>query len=207
MWLRPKPWSPISTIMNSDVIAEPDKPVLIRLNSCTVRSWRSEDAGPIARHANNRNIWINLRDTFPHPYTVHDAMSFIRRVQSREPQTFFAIDVSGEAVGGIGFMLHDDVEQVSAEVGYWLAEHLWGHGIATEALRAITAYALGRHRLTRMYAVSFEWNHASFRVLEKAGYRLEARMRRSAIKDGKVIDQLLYAYVVDEQTGRAQDRY
>ena len=42
----------------------------------------------------------------------------------------------------------------------------------------------------------YEWNPASGRVLEKAGYVLEGRMRRSAIKDGKVIDQFLYAYVV-----------
>ncbi|NIP58651.1 MAG: N-acetyltransferase, partial [Gemmatimonadetes bacterium] len=33
------------------------------------------------------------------------------------------------------------------------------------------------------------------RVLEKAGYELEGRMRKSAIKDGEILDQLLYAYV------------
>ena len=33
------------------------------------------------------------------------------------------------------------------------------------------------------------------RVLEKAGYVLEGRLRRSAIKDGRVIDQLQYAFI------------
>jgi RimJ/RimL family protein N-acetyltransferase len=34
----------------------------------------------------------------------------------------WAIEVNGEAVGGIGIELHTDVERVSAEIGYWLGE-------------------------------------------------------------------------------------
>ena len=66
----------------------------------------------------------------------------------------------------------------------------------TEVLPAVTQYAAKEHNLTRIYAVPYEWNIASFRVLEKAGYIHEGRMHRSAIKDGKIIDQLLYAHVV-----------
>jgi [ribosomal protein S5]-alanine N-acetyltransferase len=65
-------------------------------------------------------------------------------------------------------------------------------------VRAVTAYAITTHGLTRVYAVPYAWNPASFRVLEKAGYVCEGRMRRSAMKDGEIIDQLLYAYVVAE---------
>ena len=106
--------------------------------------------------------------------------------------------VDGQAVGGIGFNLHTDVERVSAEIGYWLGEAFWNRGITSEALLAVTRYAVKEHKLTRIYAVPYEWNPASFRVLEKAGYVFEGQMRRSAIKDGKIIDQLLYAYVVPE---------
>jgi RimJ/RimL family protein N-acetyltransferase len=95
-------------------------------------------------------------------------------------------------------VLHGDVERVSAEIGYWLAEPLWGRGIMTEALAAVTTHAIRQHGLTRVYAVPYEWNAASFCVLEKAGYVREARLRRSAIKDGRVIDQLLDACVVEE---------
>ena len=95
-------------------------------------------------------------------------------------------------------MLHQDVERVSAEIGYWLGEPFWGRGIATEALDAMTRYAIETHALTRMYALPFAWNAASCRVLEKAGYVLEGRLRRSAIKDGVVIDQLQYAFIAPE---------
>ena len=149
-------------------------------------------------HANNRNIWINLRDRFPHPYTRGDGQAFIKLARRMEPESFFAIAVDGTAVGGIGFVPQQDVERTSAEVGYWLGEPFWGRGIVGEALVAITEYAIHKHGFTRLYALPFAHNHASCRVLEKAGYQLEARLRRSAIKEGQVIDQLQYAFIAPE---------
>ena len=166
------------------------------LDTCIVRSWRASDVSSLVAHANNRKIWLNLRDRFPHPYTKRDARRFIRSIHDDVPETAFAIAVDDEAVGGIGFMLHTDVERVSAEIGYWLGERFWGRGITTEALAAVTRHAIETHELTRVYAVPFAWNTASCRVLEKAGYVLEARLRRSAIKDGQVVDQLQYAFIV-----------
>jgi ribosomal-protein-alanine N-acetyltransferase len=168
----------------------------LTLTSCVVRSWKVADAEPLARHADNHKIWLNLRDAFPHPYTRQHARDFIKSTRNRAPDTMFAIAVGDEAVGGVGFVLHHDVERVSAEIGYWLAEPFWGRGIVTEALRAVTEYAVATHALTRIYAVPFAANAASCRVLEKAGYVLEARLQRSAIKNGVVTDQFQYAFIV-----------
>ena len=172
----------------------------LKLPTCDVRSWRTLDAQPISRYANNRKIWLNLRDAFPHPYTLKDAREYIRAVRQRTPETSFAITVNDEAIGSVGFVLREDVERVSAEIGYWLAEPFWGRGIATEALSAVTAHAVETHQLTRVFAVPFAWNAASCRVLEKAGYVLETRLRRSAIKNGTMTDQLQYAFIVPEET-------
>src|SRR4051812_43520283 len=122
----------------------------LELSTCTVRSWRATDAESVAQHANNPAVARNLRDVFPNPYELSDAQAFIHLVRSTVPETFFAITVAGEAVGGIGFSLNDDVERVSAEIGYWLGESYWGRGIATEALRAVTDYAVVHHGLTRV---------------------------------------------------------
>jgi RimJ/RimL family protein N-acetyltransferase len=172
--------------------------MLLTLKTCAIRSWRAEDAAGIVRYANNYKIWVNLRDAFPHPYTAHHAREFIRSVKSRTPETTFAIAVDDEAVGSIGFVLHPDVERVSAEIGYWLAEPFWGRGIVTDALAAMTKYAIDTHALTRIYAVPFASNAASCRVLEKAGYVLEARLHRSAVKNGAITDQMQYAFVAPE---------
>ena len=177
--------------------------VIARLTHALVRSWREEDAPSLAAHADNRNVWRHLRDRFPSPYTLADARAFIRTALASTPETVFAISVEDAAVGGIGFTLHEDVERVSAEIGYWLGEAFWGRGIVTEALAAVTVFAARTHGLTRVFAVPFEGNVASFRVLEKAGYVLEGCMKRSAIKDGRVVDQRLYAFTVpgDPQPG------
>jgi len=166
------------------------------LNNSILRSWEEGDATSLTVYANNRNIWRNLRDAFPHPYTLEDAKNFLQMVLSQDPETYFAIEVEGKACGSIGFTLHADVERVSAEIGYWLGEPFWNHGIMSEAVMFMTPYAIQQHDLTRVYAVPFEWNTPSFRVLEHAGYQFEGRMRRSAVKDGQITDQLIYAYVV-----------
>lgn len=167
----------------------------LMLTTCEVRSWERLDVASLALHANNRNIWINLRDRFPHPYTRSDARTFIRETRLQRPETAFAIAVEGAAVGGIAFVMNVDVERVSAEIGYWLSEAFWGRGIMTDALVAVTAYAADAHGLTRLYALPFAGNAASCRVLEKAGYVLEGTLRRSAVKDGLITDQLQYAFI------------
>jgi RimJ/RimL family protein N-acetyltransferase len=164
---------------------------------CVVRSWRPGDEDALARHANDRGVWLNLRDRFPHPYTRTDAESWVRFAAGQKPEVNFAIAVDGQAVGGIGLVLHDDVERCSAEIGYWLGRAFWGRGLATAAVRGLTDYAFATHALTRVYALPFADNAASVRVLEKAGYQFEGRLRRASVKDGQVRDQLLYA-ITDE---------
>ena len=164
-------------------------------DKCVVRSWRASDAKGLPHHANNRKIWLNLRDRFPHPYTLADAEDFISRMAETVPETNFAIDVEGQAVGGIGVMLHSDVERCSAEIGYWLGEDHWGQGIMTDALNAFVDHCFGEFQLTRIYAVPFAGNNGSCRVLEKAGFVLEGILRRAAIKDGVVVDQFMYSRI------------
>ena len=114
-----------------------------------------------------------------------------------KPETNFAIDVGGEAVGGIGFTLQPDVGHRSAEIGYWIGQAFWGRGIATDALIAVTDHAFANYDICRIFAHVFDWNGASARVLEKAGYQLEGRLRKSVTKDGQTIDQLMYAAIRD----------
>ena len=163
------------------------------LSLCTIRPWAETDADSLQRHANNRHVSMHLRDRFPFPYEIEQARTFLGWIAKQPSPTVWAIEVNGEAIGGIGIELHTDVERVSAEIGYWLGETMWGRGIATEALKAVTAEAFKRFDITRLYALPFADHAASVRVLEKAGYVREGHLRRSAIKDGKVRDQVLFA--------------
>jgi RimJ/RimL family protein N-acetyltransferase len=160
-----------------------------------VRPWRSADVPSVVKHANNANIARHLRDRFPHPYTAVDARRFIEAIVVVRPVTTFAIDVGGEAVGGIGFSPGTDVERFSAEIGYWLGEPFWGRGIAAEALRLVSEYAFAECNVLRLFALPFADNQRSMRVLEKAGYTREAILRASSVKFGDIRDQALYALI------------
>ncbi len=165
----------------------------IELELSTLRPLRLDDRESIVRHANDRKVWITLRDRFPYPYTLADAQAWIELLEKMVPLTHFAIDVDGEAVGAIGITMNDDVFYRSAELGYWLGRAYWGRGITTEAVRALTAWSFDSFDLCRIHAGVFAWNYASARVLEKAGYVLEGRLLKSVTKNGQTIDQLLYA--------------
>jgi RimJ/RimL family protein N-acetyltransferase len=175
-----------------------------RLTSGVVlRGWQHEDASELALQANDRDVWLNLRDAFPHPYTLADAHRFIELSLTKSPPSFLAIQVDGDLAGGIGYTLHSDVERVGAEIGYWLGRRYWGRGFGTTAVRALTDLAFEAHPdLRRLYAVPFSSNPASARLLQKAGYILEGTLRQSAIKDGRVLDQWMYAIVREEWSRR-----
>src|SRR4051794_35783281 len=113
----------------------------IHLENGAVRSWRPGDRDSLARHANDRAVWIHLRDRFPHPYTTADADGWLAHVAGVEPETHFAIAVGREAVGGIGIEPQADVHRRSAEIGYWLGREVWGRGLATAAVRVIGDWA------------------------------------------------------------------
>lgn len=160
-----------------------------------------KDADSLVHHANNINVARQLRDRFPHPYTRADARAFIDQVLPAHPQTNFAIDAGGEAIGGIGFVPGTDVERFSAEIGYWLGEAFWGRGIVTEALLLVTGYAFTRVNMLRLFALPFADNTGSARVLEKAGYVREGLLRHSSVKFAQPRDQLIYARINDKWKG------
>ncbi|HQE96790.1 MAG TPA: GNAT family N-acetyltransferase [Methanothrix sp.] len=124
----------------------------IAIGNYTIRDWRMDDAASIAQYANNKKIWINLRDAFPHPYTLADADAFLRKVMGMEPRTYFAIASDDEAIGSIALMPVDDVHRFTAELGYWLAEPFWGNGIMTDAVRALSDYAFNELGIQRIFA-------------------------------------------------------
>lgn len=169
-----------------------------------VRSFTGEDAEAIVKYANNRHVWINLRDSFPSPYTIHDAKKWLRNVKKHAPEMSWALANSTEVIGGIGIHLLPDVYRQSAEIGYWLGEPFWRKGIATAAVKGVVDFSFENFGLLRLHAGVFEWNPASARVLEKAGFRFEARLRKAVVKDGKNIDQMMYTILLEEWKARKQ---
>jgi RimJ/RimL family protein N-acetyltransferase len=133
-----------------------------------------------------------MRDLFPSPYTIDDATRFLSMATSPSPNLLLAIDVQGEAVGGIGIHPLKDVYRGTAEIGYWLAEPFWGRGIITGSVRALVPVAFGQGDIIRLQAGIFADNPASMRVLEKCGFVREAVHHNAITKRGRVMDEVLY---------------
>ncbi len=157
------------------------------------RPIRYADKETLVKLANNKNIWNNLRDLFPHPYTNADAQNFIDSVKLQKPRVTFAITYNYKFVGVIGIIPQPDVYRKGAEIGYWIGEPYWNKGISTDALKLATDYGFNELKLERLYAGVFSFNHASKRVLEKCGYELEGISRNAVFKNNNLVDEFRYA--------------
>jgi len=158
-----------------------------------LRELSPADAEVFAQHANNPKIAHKLTNQFPHPYTKEDAITFINKVSATKPPFVFTIDIDGSPCGGIGIHAQTDVYTKNMELGYWLAEPYWGRGIITEAIKQIVDYGFKTFDVTRIFARPYGDNIPSQRVLEKAGFTLEARLTDTFYKNGEFKDELIYA--------------
>lgn len=163
----------------------------------TLRRWRAEDADSVAELANNAKIAVNLRDAFPHPYTMDNARAFVASciLSDETKDLFYAVDVGGRAAGSIGVFRKDDVYKKSAELGYWLGEPYWGKGVMTAAVYLMCRVAFSKLDIVRIAAEPFAHNKASLRVLEKAGFDVEGVLKKSVVKNGALGDSCVCALI------------
>ena len=157
-----------------------------------LRPWNPGDIDSLVEQANNFKIARFLTDVFPHPYTRENARTFIEMATSDEPIHIFAIEINGKAVGAIGLHPQTDIMKKNAELGYWLGEAYWGNGIITEAVKQVVKFGFETYEIVRIYARPYGTNTASQKVLEKAGFVLEARIEKNIFKNGELLDELIY---------------
>ncbi len=159
-----------------------------------LRPFQNTDLQSLVKHANNYNIAKNLSNKFPFPYTQDHGIAFINLALSSSPNEIFAITVNGEAVGSIGVHPQSDFYCKNAEMGYWISEEFWGHGIVPAAVKLMVNYGFKTFDITRIYARTFDTNIKSQKVLEKAGFTLEAQLKETFYKNGTIYDEMIYGF-------------
>ena len=158
-----------------------------------LRSWNLNDLKSLVKYANNYNIAKNLTNQFPHPYSKENGEAFIAMATKNDPLTIFAIEINGQAAGGIGLHPQQDIHCKNAELGYWLAEPYWGKGIITQAIKQIVAYGFKTFEIDRIFARPFENNIGSQKALIKSSFVLEGKFDKVLYKNGEYLDELIYA--------------
>ena len=157
-----------------------------------LRKIENESPWVISQLANNYEIAKNLRDIFPHPYTIDNAVSFIELAKTGELGLVFGIYSENEFIGCCSLNPQSDVYRINAEVGYWIGEPFQGLGIVSDALSELISYIFTETDLIRLYALTFDFNEKSMRVLRRNGFKQLAVMHRMGIKNGKIIDMHYY---------------
>ena len=168
---------------------------MLEQGTIILRSFADDDVTVLAKLANNKKVWDNLRDFFPFPYSKENAIYFINLCKEEDPQMTFAIEYKGQFCGVIGLVAQTDVYQKTAEVGYWIGEPFWNKGIATAAVKLITDYGLDQLDFVRIHTGVFEYNLNSMKVLEKNGYSKEGVFQKSILKNGKIWDEHRFAKI------------
>ncbi len=157
-----------------------------------LRSWKREDARQLAFIANNKNIWNNLRDSIPYPYSISDAEQWIAHCSRQKPLLNFAIIYDNLLVGSIGCTAKTDVYRKTMEVGYFIGEPYWRHGIATSAVQILISHIEKEFDVVRLVAEVYAHNKASMNVLHKNGFYLECIRRKGAFKNDVVVDDYVW---------------
>lgn len=170
----------------------------IAFDKYLIRNLTKDDVDSLVKYANDYDVFINLRDSFPFPYTKNNAEQWINFVINNKSLLYFAIADQKELIGGIGAVPFDDVHRFSAEVGFWLGKPFWNLGIATKALGVFCKYLFDSYNFNRLTANVFEGNEASRKVLEKNRFVLEGRQRKSVFKENKFIDHYIYGLLKEE---------
>jgi [ribosomal protein S5]-alanine N-acetyltransferase len=163
-----------------------------------IRDVLETDKNSIVKYADNKKIFENLRDSFPFPYTIEDADNWLNFLKEHSPKRSFAIANDEELIGAIGIEPFSDVNRHSGELGYWLGEPFWGKGIATHAVKKFIPYVFDNYDLIKIFAYVFSSNPSSGKVLLKAGFKFEGCLRHQIVKEGKILDQLVYGILKEE---------
>lgn len=164
----------------------------------TLRSWTDADVPAVTRACQDPETqrWTGV----PTGYEEEYARQYLGgREESRrlgETLDLAIADAQDLAMLGSVGLVAFDASNRRAEVGYWVAPHGRGRGVATAAVRLLSAAVFDQLDLMRLDLIVAVGNPASQRVAEKAGFTREGVMRSYlANKQGSRDDAAMFGLV------------
>jgi ribosomal-protein-alanine N-acetyltransferase len=151
-----------------------------------LRKLETRDRARLVQLANNWRVAKNL-GTMPFPYTEAAADEWLGKqdeLWAGGKSRPLAITLNGDLIGGCGVGTRPDRDDEEWELGYWLGEPYWNRGYASEAALALRDHAFEAVKLDQLIAGHYADNHASGRVLTKAGFRYITEGQRYSLARG-----------------------
>ena len=156
-----------------------------------LRDYTLDDAKALAENAYNPKVVRYLREVFSSP--VEGAKGCVSERHRLGDRRNFAIDFTGQFVGGASLQFQQNENRYSCELGYWLGEKHWGKGIASIVVAKLKEIAFSEYEVKRLYGPVAGGNDASMRVLEKNGFVLEGVLKNNLFLRGEFYDEYIYA--------------
>ncbi len=176
------------------------EPPELRTERLLLRAFRAGDAADALAYRDDLEF-ARFLPHIPQPFTSEDAEAFaaLNMAEPWERSPTFAVVLSGKVIGTVNLVVDGDAR--AAMLGYAIGRAWWGQGIATEAARAVMAWALETFELTRLWASTDARHARSRRVLEKLGMKRETLRRGDHQgRDGELVDEVVYGITVAPKT-------
>jgi len=168
---------------------------MVKKKKLRLRRLRLSDVDNLKKVINNKEVIERLDDnSIKYPFLRKDAKKYIKKSLENKDSYEFAIIVENNFVGTI-VLENPNSGKKGYEVGYVVARDSWNKGIATNALKEICKFGFNKLRIKRIWAGILSNNPASRRVLEKAGFKFEGRLKNSTYKNKKYYDDLIYGKI------------
>jgi RimJ/RimL family protein N-acetyltransferase len=169
------------------------------MNGAELRPWTKADKPALIRLCNQVDRRF-LSGSLPYPYRIPDADLRLRTVEMRDGKTavYRAVWTEERLVGCVIIEEREGIFSVDAEIAYLMLPEFTGRGLMTAAVRETCALAFQMLPLARITGRCAAENAASCRVLEKAGFQPEGRLRNAMHKNGMMQDIMLYGLLRPE---------
>jgi len=168
----------------------------LRTDRLTLRDLVHSDFDAIHAYASDPDV---TRYMFYGPRSMQDTHAYLDRMlasQREEPRLIWELGtvVTGDdrLIGACDLTI-ENARDNEADLGFIFSDDVWGMGYATEAARALVQAGFEQLGLNRIFSTCDVENHASARVLEKAGLRREATLERHKFARDKWWTSFLYA--------------
>lgn len=181
-------------LLRDPPFVEPAALLLAELPDCRVRSFRRSDMPAVERALCDPEVWRSYTPQDGSPDLTPDCIeNYLRWLHQPGFFSFAACTPDTDEVFGC---IHADCGQGamsrSAELSGWMARSHWRSSVARRVNETFVSWLFAQRDVLRVYAHCYHPNRAAIGSLRAAGFTLEARLRHVGVKDGFLMDRLVF---------------
>jgi len=171
----------------------------IETKRCILRPFKLTDLEDFNEYARMEGLGIHAG--WSAHKSIEESKAILTNWLKQEEIEEYAIEYkdNNKVIGAFGIHNKKDRAVNSREMGYVLSKEYWNQGIMSEVAKAMISYAFENFGIELLTIRHYDYNIASRRVIEKAGFKFEGILRK-ATKNGEgiIVDSYSYSLLKEE---------